>query len=84
MYVCFLTCMQNGEIKIIDGHDLDESVVDVLIPVLPVPGSGSSGVALDVEEQNAVRSVRSQFAENGGKSFIRYDAIKPKILQPPL
>ena len=59
------TSVQNSQIEVVDGHDLDESVVDVLTAVLAVPRSSPSGVTFDVQKQNAVRSVCSQFAENG-------------------
>ncbi len=52
--------MQNGEIEVIDGDDLEQPVVDLGGGVLPVPRPRAARVASDVEEEDAVRAVRLQ------------------------
>ena len=49
--------MKNGQIKVINGNNFNESIVDVLISVLPVPGSSPSSITFDVQKQNTVRTV---------------------------
>lgn len=52
--------MQNGQVEIIDGDHFEQSVVHLLLAVLPVPRLSASGITADVEEQHAVRPVGLQ------------------------
>ena len=40
--------MQDGQVKVVDGHHLQEAVVDVLRSVFSVPRSGAARITLTI------------------------------------
>ena len=41
--------MQDGQVKVVDGHHLQEAVVDVLRSIFSVPRSGAARITLTIQ-----------------------------------